>query len=106
MKIKRNKIEFKSKYSKVLNSVVQDKSISHAAFRLFMIISNCSTEELYPDKRPFTPTTRLLADMLNLSDAGLDRCIGELKDRGYIVSTGSRHNTVWVINYSSTKTYE
>ena len=92
MRITRNNFEYKKNYSKVLNKVMLDKSISSDAFRLYMILSNC-------DVNKFTPSIRSLGDMLNLSDAGIDRCVKELKDRGYLHSTGSRNNVNWNIIY-------
>lgn len=73
-------------YNIVHRHIVNDMRLSGDAFRLYIVFWNA--------KNTFQPTTKTLASQFKVDDRTIKRWMKELKDLGYITTTGSTKNTV------------
>jgi len=87
----------KDKWGWMPNNVRNDMRISGDAYRLLDILWNCNN---IPNKgqKAFTPSVKSLATIFKVTTRTIDRLISELKEFGYITTTGSRNNTTLHVN--------
>ena len=94
MKILINKVKYKkgneeTYYGIYPVSIIDNKNITHFAFRLYCKLLN--------SKNGYVTSINALAKQLNVSSNLIDTSVKILKDNGYIESVGDRTTTVWKI---------
>ncbi len=91
MIIKRDKIkyggEFDVKYDKIPTLIKYDNRLTFFERILMMNFSSCSESK-------YTPTIKSLSKQFDVSENTTDKAISNLKEFGYISTSGKRDNTI------------
>lgn len=97
MKINRDKIkyggDFDVKYDKVPSLIKYDNRLTFFERILMINFSSCSEEK-------YTPTIKSLSKQFDVSETTTDKAISNLKEFGYISTSGKRDNTIICIHPS------